>query len=58
MDRLTIRDNTGKALTKLPSQSFSSPITTQNAIERLAQYEDTGLTPQEIMLHLVGENNG
>ena len=50
MERFTIRDDSGQAFTKLPKQSFSSPLTTQAAIERLAQYEDTGLTPEEIRM--------
>ena len=48
MKRFTIRDDSGQAFTKLPYTSFQSPVTTQAAIERLAEYEDTGLTPEEI----------
>lgn len=52
MDRITSRDLAGHAIVPIPRPkgNYAGPWTNpyESAVERLADYEDTGLTPQEL----------
>ena len=45
MNRLTIRSEVGERRVSM----LSLGVSRAEAVERLAQYEDSGLTPQEVM---------
>ena len=53
MDRITSRTQTGQAIVTIrqrktpPDDSLENPY--EAAVSRLADYEDTGLTPEEVV---------
>lgn len=46
MNRLTERDERGEAYVPISDPPYL--FVTRQAVDRLAEYEDTGLTPEEI----------